>query len=74
MFLCAKCSRVLRTSGTHRIIRTQSGNFRAAGLCSPCASRHDVEQKRQEFWRIFLGIGSVAIVFATASYLMGRYL
>ncbi len=74
MFSCAKCNRILRTSAIHRIIRTERGNFRAAGLCASCANRYDVEQKRQEFWRMSVGITSVALVFAAASYLLLNYL
>jgi len=74
MFLCARCSKILRTSGVHRIIRTTAGNLRAAGLCPPCANRHDVEQKRHEFWRTFVGIIGMTALFAAASYLLLHYL
>lgn len=74
VFSCARCNRVLRTSGMHRIIRTKMGNFRAVGFCPPCADQHDLQQKRQDFWRMFLGIVVVVTVFAAASYLLVRYL
>jgi hypothetical protein len=72
--LCARCSRVLQSKMIQRIIRTESGGFRAAGLCAACADRHDSEQKRQDFWQMLFGIASVVLVFALASYLLLRYL
>jgi hypothetical protein len=71
--LCARCSRVLQSKTVQRIIRTESGGLRAAGLCAACADRHDLEQKRQD-WRMLLGIVAVALVFALAAYLLFYYL
>lgn len=74
MFLCAKCNRMLRTSGIHRIIRTRTGNFRAAGLCPPCATTHDVVQKRAAFWRTTWSVVGLVAAFGAASYLLLNYL
>jgi hypothetical protein len=74
MMICARCSKTLRSSSVHRIIRTKAGNFRAAGLCPPCANSHDVEQKRHEFWRTALGVTAMAALFAGASYILLHYL
>lgn len=74
MFLCAKCNRILRNSGMHRIIRTGKGNYRAAGLCPPCATSHDDVQQRSAFWRTSLSFVGVTCVFGAASYLLLNYL
>lgn len=74
MFLCAKCNRILRTSGVHRIIRTKTGNLRAAGLCPPCATDHDVVQRRTAFWRTTLSFVFLTGLFGGASYLFLHHL
>lgn len=74
MFLCAKCNRILRNSGMHRIIRTGKGNYRAAGLCPPCADSHDVVQKRTALRRTGLSLIALICVFGGASYLLLNYM
>ena len=74
MFLCAKCNRILRTSGIHRMIRTKTGNLRAAGLCSPCADAHDTEQRRLAFWRTTLSFVFLTCLFGCATYLLFHHL
>lgn len=74
MYMCGKCSRVLRTSGVHRVIRTKTGFRRTAGLCQPCVSQHDELARQRTVKQAMFGIVGLLGVFAVVSYALLNYL
>lgn len=69
MWECALCRKIMgKNSGLHRSIRTKSGHYRIAGLCSQCAQRRDVEAKKQTAWTTGLLAVGVFVITGVVSY------
>jgi hypothetical protein len=65
---------MLRTSGAHRTIQTKAGTFRTAGLCEPCATLHDQEQRQQQVKRTALSLAVLSVFIVALSYALLNYL
>jgi hypothetical protein len=65
---------MLRTSGAHRTIQTKAGNFRTTGLCEPCATLHDQEQRHQQVKRTALSFVVLSALIVALSYALIAYM
>jgi hypothetical protein len=59
----------MKSSGEHRKIRTKSGHYRLAGLCTQCAGNHD-DERRTRSWIAVAGLFTLAIGSGLAVYEM----
>lgn len=69
MWECALCRKIMRkNSGLHRSIRTKSGHYRVAGLCTQCASRRDAEEMKKTAWTTGLLAVGLALLTGVVAY------